>query len=68
MVKPTTLQAPWSDLAIKMGGAGALYSELQTQLQISEPTAKRLCREEAPIYLWQWDAVRTLFATHKLKF
>ena len=67
MVRATTLTAPWSDVALKLGGAGALYSELQTLLQVSEPTAKRLCRDESPLYRWQWDAVRALFAAHKLK-
>ena len=67
MSRATNLQAPWLYLAEKLGGAGNLYAELQTRLQISEPTAKRLCREEAPLYRWQWDAVRVLFAAHKIK-
>lgn len=68
MARATTLPEPWSLLAEKLGGAGNLYAELQTRLQISEPTAKRLCREEAPLYRWQWDQVRAMFAKHKVKF
>jgi len=67
MARATTLPAPWSSLAEMLGGAGNLYAELQTRLQISEPTAKRLCRDSAPLYRWQWDVVRALFAAHKLK-
>lgn len=67
MARATTLLAPWSSLAEKLGGAGALYAELQSRLHISEPTAKRLCRDEAPLYRWQWDTVRALFAAHKIK-
>ena len=67
MSRATNLQAPWLSLAEKLGGAGSLYAELMARLQISLPTAQRLCREEAPLYRWQWDAVRALLAKHKIK-
>lgn len=67
MSRLSTLPEPWSLLAEKLGGAGALYAELMTRLQISEPTAKRLCRDESPLYRWQWDAVRAMSAKHKVK-
>ena len=68
MTRATTLPMPWSSLAEKLGGAGNLYSELMTRLEVSLPTAQRLCRDAAPLYRWQWDAVRALFAKHKVKF
>jgi len=68
MSRLTTLLMPWSSLAEKLGGAGNLYAELMTRLQISEPTAKRLCRDESPLYRWQWDTVRAMFAAHRIKF
>ena len=68
MSRLATLQRPWFSLAERLGGAGNLYAELMTRLEISEPTAKRLCRDAAPLYRWQWDAVRALFAKQKVKF
>ena len=68
MSRITTLPMPWFSLAERLGGAGNLYAELMTRLKISEPTAKRLCRDAAPLYRWQWDAVRALFAKQKVKF
>ena len=68
MSRLSTLQRPWFSLAERLGGAGNLYAELMTRLEISEPTAKRLCRDAAPLYRWQWDAVRALFAKQKVKF
>jgi len=68
MSRATTIPEPWLALAEKLGGAGNLYTEMQARLQVSESTAKRLCQDAAPLYRWQWEAVRALFAAHKIKF
>lgn len=63
----TNLQEPWLALAEKLGGAGKLYAELGTRVKVSNRTAIRLCREDAPLHRWQWNAVRALFVEHGLE-
>jgi hypothetical protein len=67
MSRPTTLQPPWLPLAIKLGGPAGLYVLLQTEMGISEATAKRLCRGTGTLTYSQWRIVDAIFRDRKLE-
>lgn len=43
----TNLEAPWSLLAVKLGGARQAYEALGKLLGVKETTAKLICRDKA---------------------
>lgn len=65
--RPTTLQNPWLSLAIKLGGPAELYMRLQTELGISEATAKRVCRGTGTLNYSQWRIVDAIFEMYGLE-
>ena len=67
MSRPTTLQPPWLPLAIKLGEPAKLYTLLQTELGISEATAKRICRGTGTLTYSQWRIVDAIFRAHGLE-
>ena len=67
MTRPTTLKNPWLPLAAKLGGPAELYALLQSDLGISEATAKRVCRDTGTLTYSQWRIIDAIFRGHKLE-
>ena len=66
MSRPTVLIDPWLSLAIKLGGAGALYALLQDTLGCSLPTAKRICYGTGQLTHSEWCKLDRIFLRHRL--